>query len=181
MQQSYPFKLVLLFLGLTLGQLNAQVPTWQITDDYTIKFAGTKAEGTFSGLSGQIMFDPNQLSGSKFDVELDVSTISTGNKTKDKHARGESWFAAEKFPKIHFTSSEIVSLEVGYEAVGELELRGIKKKATISFSYFEEGDKATFEGEMKINREDYGIDGNFFAFVVGDEFDVTIQLTADRK
>ena len=160
---------------------NAQVTAWNITDDYTIKFAGTKAEGTFQGLTGEILFDPNDLEDSKFDVEVEVSTISTGNKTKDKHARGESWFFAENFPKIHFTSNKINGLEVGYEAVGELEIRGVKKEATISFSFFEEGNTAMFEGEMKVNREEFGIEGNLFEFVVGDVFDVTIQLTADKK
>lgn len=159
----------------------AQVTSWKITDDYTIEFSGTKAEGTFRGLSGEILFDPNNLQASMFDVELDVGTISTGNKTKDKHARGESWFYAEKFPKIHFTSNKITSLRVGYEAVGQLEIRGVKKEVTLAFSFFDEGDQGMFEGELRVNREDYGIEGNLFEFVVGDEFAVTIQLTADRQ
>ena len=72
-------------------------------------------------------------------------------------------------------------MEVGYEAVGELEIRGEKKAATLSFSFFDEGAQAMFEGEIKVNRQDYGIEGNLFQFVVGDEFDVTIQVTADRN
>lgn len=159
----------------------AQVTSWKITDDYTVEFSGTKAEGTFGGLSGTILFDPGDLEASKFDVELEVSTISTGNKTKDKHARGESWFHAEKFPKIHFTSTKITALQVGYEAVGDMEIRGVKKEVTLAFSFFGEEDQGMFEGELKVNRQDYGIEGNFFEFVVGDEFAVTIQLTANRE
>lgn len=170
---------VLLFISGSVSY--AQVTKWSISEDYTIKFAGTKAEGSFRGLTGDIHFDPNNLADSRFDVQVDVSTISTGNKTKDKHARGESWFFVESFPKIHFTSKEIKSLEVGYEAVGELEIRGIKKEATISFSFFDEDNTAMFEGEMKVNREEFGIEGNLFEFVVGDEFDVTIQLTAGKN
>ncbi|MEM6359001.1 MAG: YceI family protein [Bacteroidota bacterium] len=158
----------------------SQVTSWEITEDYTIEFSGTKAEGTFRGLSGIILFDPDDLDASKFDVELEVNTISTGNKTKDKHARGESWFYAEKFPKIHFTSNKITSLQVGYEAVGDMEIRGVKKEVILAFSFFDEGKQGMFEGELKVNREDYGIEGNLFEFVVGDEFAVTIQLTADK-
>ncbi|MEM9859336.1 MAG: YceI family protein, partial [Bacteroidota bacterium] len=159
----------------------AQVTSWTITDDYIIKFSGTKAEGTFKGLSGTVLFNPNNLSESAFDVELDVSTISTGNKTKDKHARGESWFDVDQFPKIHFVSSEIRNLEVGYEAIGQMEIKGIKKEVALAFSFLDEGDKAMFEGELTVNREDYGIEGNLFEFVVGDEFAITIQLTANRQ
>ncbi|MEM6522333.1 MAG: YceI family protein [Bacteroidota bacterium] len=175
------FKPVVFFISLAFGQLQAQVTTWKITDDYTIKFAGTKAEGTFSGLSGQIQFDPDKLNDSKFDVELEVATISTGNKTKDKHARGASWFNAQDFPKIYFVSKKIRALQVGFEAIGDLRIKDVKKEVVLSFSYFDEGNKAMFEGEMKVNREEYNIEGNLFSFMVGEEFDVTIQLTASKE
>lgn len=55
---------------------------WNIDPDYSIKFSGTRAEGTFSGLSGKIVFEPARLAQSSFDVEVDVNTIRTGIKPK---------------------------------------------------------------------------------------------------
>ncbi|HBH05202.1 MAG TPA: polyisoprenoid-binding protein [Flavobacteriales bacterium] len=172
----------LLFICTLLLSCNVegQVASWKIIDNCTIKFTGTKAEGTFTGLSGQIVFDPRNLAESKFDVELDAASISTGNETKDKHARGESWFYTENFPKVYFTSDEIRPTKDGYETVGVLEMRGIKKAATISFSFSQKGDQGIFSGVMNVNREDYGIEGNFFAFIVGEEFEVTLQVITTK-
>jgi hypothetical protein len=33
---------------------------------------------------------------------------------------------------------------------------------------------------MNVNREDYGIEGNFFAFIVGEEFEVTLQVITTK-
>ncbi|MEM9338666.1 MAG: YceI family protein [Bacteroidota bacterium] len=149
---------------------------WSITDGYEISFSGSKAEGTFSGLEGDILFDPNNLAASKFDVSVDVSTISTGNNTKNKHARGESWFFAEKFPKIYFQSSSIVKKQSGYEVTGTLDLHGIKKTITFPFQF--EGDETTgtLSGIFTLDRQDYGIEGNLFGFAVGDEFEVSLNV-----
>lgn len=174
--------IVLLFIGAFFlsYNVNGQVSSWRINENHTIKFNGTKAEGTFTGLSGQIMFDPENLSESKFEVELDASSIATGNETKDKHARGESWFDTENFPKIYFTSDEIRPTKDGYETVGVLEMRGIKKIATISFDFTQKGEQGIFSGVMNVNREDFGIEGNFFAFIVGEEFEVTLQVVTTK-
>ena len=82
---------------MSLG-LSAQT-NYTITDNYSIEFSGSKAEGTLGGLAGAIVFDPTDLEASTFNVEVDINTISTGNKTKDKHARGDSWFDAAMYPK----------------------------------------------------------------------------------
>ena len=158
----------------------AQAQKWKISDDYEVSFSGTKAEGTFQGLAGNIVFDPNDLANSRFDVSVDVSTISTGNNTKDKHARGESWFFADKFPKIRFISSKIEKVNRGYKVTGELDLRGVKKQVVIPFSFSQAENKATFKGSFSLNREDYGIEGNMLEFLVGDIFDIDLRLQVSK-
>ena len=154
---------------------------WQITEDYTIAFSGTKAEGTFRGLEGEIRFDPSNLGASTFDVSVDVGTIATGNKTKDKHARGDSWFDAVSFPKILFTSDRISRKNNNeFDAIGTLQLKGISKEMTISFTFSEEGNTGLFTGRMEVSREDFGIEGNFFGFVVGDDFVVDLKVPVVR-
>ena len=176
-QKSIPTFIIALLVSV---QVVAQDP-WKIKEDYIISFSGIKAEGTFRGLSGEILFDPSNPEASKFDVSVSVKTISTGNKTKDKHARGDSWFDAAAFPEIRFTSSRVISRDGNeFEVIGDLELKGITREMPIVFTFSSEGMKGLFEGRMEVNREDFGIEGNFFGFVVGEDFEVELRIPVEK-
>jgi len=163
-------------LGLFASLITSAQQKWEIANDYSIEFSGTKAEGTFRGLVGEILFDPSNLEASKFDVSVAVNTISTGNKTKDKHAKGDSWFDAIPFPSILFQSKSITRLGEQFEVVGDLELKGIRKEVAISFSFSEDEGQGVFKGDMTVNRQEFGIEGNLFGFVVGDDFEIILKV-----
>lgn len=154
---------------------------WQIENDYEISFSGKKAEGSFSKLSGDIFFDPADITNSFFNVSVAVNTISTGNKTKDKHAIGESWFFESKFPEIQFKSTSIRKLDNKYEMTGDLEIRGITKPITFPFDFIDNESKGEFQGELTVNREAFGIEGNFFSFVVGSDFLVIVKVPVTKR
>ncbi len=153
---------------------------WNLDPNYSIKFAGKKAEGTFSGLSGKIIFDKSELNQAKFEVSVKVNTIKTGNGTKDKHAQDESWLDASNFPNIKFNSTSFIKKGDKYIVTGTLELHGTKKEVMIPFVYTEDGNKAIFEGSFKLNRKDYGIKGNFMGFLVGEEFDISLKIPVSK-
>jgi len=76
---------------------------WEPTDAYAIKFSTAKVEGSFTDLKGTIDFDAKDLPNANFDVSVATASINTGNKTKDKHAVGESWLGERKAVSIPFT------------------------------------------------------------------------------
>ncbi len=154
--------------------------SWNIDPNYSIRFNGNKAAGTFSGLRGQIIFTPNELASSLIDVTVDANTIKTGNETKDKHAKGQDWFDVKKYPYIKFTSSSFSKSGDTIIVSGILELHGIKKNVQIPFAFSESGSKANFTGNFKVNRRDYGIKGNFFGFTVGNEFEVKLNIPVTK-
>lgn len=168
---------------LLFAEIAAPAQEWVIQDDYSVSFDGRGAEGTFRSLSGTIIFDPDDLSDASFDVTLDPATIDTGNNTKDKHARGDSWFHVEKYPKISFRS-ETISRKAsvnGYTALGKLTLHGITMEAKIDFTFQQEGEnRAVFDGKMSVNREAYGIEGPWLSFTVGDDFEVKIIVPVSK-
>ncbi len=127
--------------------------SWKIADGYAIQFSSNNPSGVFNDLKGNIIFDENNLSEAKFDMEVSVASISTGNGMKNKHARSDKWFDAEKYPTIRFKSSEIRKTDTGYEVSGALEIRDVKKKVTFPFTF----ENQTFKGSLSINRLDYGI------------------------
>jgi polyisoprenoid-binding protein YceI len=156
------------------------VPAWNIDPNYSVKFSGKKAEGTFSGLKGEIQFDPNQLAKAKFDVTVDVATIKTGTSGKDKHAVNSDWFDAAQYPKIRFTSNSFEAAGSGFVSKGILDLHGVKKEVTIPFQFAKQNGKDVFSGKFNINRKDFGIKGNSFGFLVGDVFEVTLNVPVNR-
>ena len=150
--------------------------SYTIADDYAIRFDTRGAEGTFTGLTGTVVFDEDDLAGARFDVTVDATTISTGNATKDKHARGDNWFDVERYPKIGFTSTAFAKTTNGYTVTGQLEMRGVKREVTIPFTF----EHQVFEGALTVEREDYGIDGPFLiGGTVGDEVAITLRVPVE--
>lgn len=130
---------------------------WNITPGYSIKFDGKYAHGSFDKLSGSIIFDPLNPDNAKFDVVIDVASINTGIDLKNKHAKSDKWFDAEKYPVIHFVSSSVVQSDTGFAVRGELELHGIKKVIEIPFTFRSDAGRSAFYGKFKVNRGDFAI------------------------
>ncbi|MBC9933071.1 YceI family protein [Chitinophaga qingshengii] len=165
----YPIAALLILMTAAFTFITTQ--NWKINKGYSIKFTGKYADGTFESMKGTILFDEKDLATAKFDVQVEVASINTGNGLKNRHARGEKWFDADKYPYIHFVSSEVVKTANGYDAKGTLDMHGIKKPFTIPFTFIHNGDKGSFQGTFKVNRGDFGI-----TTPRGDESDYT-ELT----
>jgi polyisoprenoid-binding protein YceI len=126
---------------------------WKITDDYSVNFKGEGVEGIFKTMSGEISFNENEPTNSKFSISIDVASINTGNGIMNKHAKNEKWFDAKQYPAITFISNKISKANSGYQVEGTLVMHGTKKQMTIPFTF----SSNTFKGSFSVNRMDYGI------------------------
>jgi polyisoprenoid-binding protein YceI len=157
------------------------VSSWTISGDYVLSFDTTGAEGTFQGLEGEIIFDPNAPENSSMNVLVDVKTIDTGNSTKNRHALNEKWFDVANYPTISFVSSSVKKSTAGYLVTGELTLHGVKKSVAIPFSFQEKAGAGVFEGAFEVDRKDYGIEGNFFGFAVGKSVEIKLRVPVRKS
>ncbi|MEN0004952.1 MAG: YceI family protein [Bacteroidota bacterium] len=153
---------------------------WQIDEDYKIKFSTASASGTFDQLQGTIVFDENNLDASTMDVQVDVNSINTGNSTKDKHARGESWFDAASHPNITFRSKQFEKTSEGYAVVGDLNMRGVQKEVRIPFTFEQQSTGGLFVSSFEVKRKDYGIKGPLMGFVVGKTLQVDLRVPVTK-
>lgn len=126
---------------------------WKISDDYSIKFKGKDAEGIFKTMSGDISFDENDLNNSHFSTSINVTSINTGNGMKNKIAKSDNWFDADKYPSINFISSKFSKSTNGYLVEGTIEMHGIKKQIVIPFTF----SSNVFKGNFSVNRTDFGV------------------------
>jgi polyisoprenoid-binding protein YceI len=138
----------------------------------------TATQGTFKEFSIQL-----EVSGDakKITVEINPSSIYTAESMRDDHLRGEEFFHVGKFPKITFTSNEIITGDTSYLAKGNIEFMGMSNEITVPFSYVgpssEDDQVEIFEGKFDFDRVKYGMEE-----ASGAENDVVVSFyTALRK
>jgi polyisoprenoid-binding protein YceI len=129
---------------------------------FTIKNLGFDSKGFIKGLQGKIVFDPQSLSTASFDVSVDAATINTDNSMRDGHLKGESYFDAKNYPRIHFISTGVrASDKAGsYIISGKLTIKDKSQDISFPFIATTAGNDYIFSGSFKINRKDFGIGGS---------------------
>ncbi|MCB0736627.1 MAG: YceI family protein [Bacteroidetes bacterium] len=148
---AYPLLAVVI---LVLSGFSAfKVQEWKIEDDFSIKFDSKDPSGKFSKFSGTIKFNENDLTNSKFDVTIPVSSINCGSNLQNRHAIGPNWFDAKKYPNITYKSKSITKSEEGFMVTGTLKIRNIEKELSFPFTFKDE----TFEASFTVDRRDFEI------------------------
>ena len=146
---------------------------YTIGEDYAIRASTNGVDATFGDLQGTVKFDADNLADALFNVSVATASINTGNKTQDKHARGDKWLDAEAHPRIRFVSTAFAKTSSGYDVTGNFTINGQTHAETIAFTF----DGETFVGTTSIERERYGVEGPFlFGGLVGDEVAVELRV-----
>ncbi|OYZ21013.1 MAG: hypothetical protein B7Y39_10025 [Bdellovibrio sp. 28-41-41] len=142
----------------------------------------SKIPGRFTEFSGTVDLDEKDITRSKVDFTVNISSITTAVVKRDDHLRTPDFFDAQKFPKATFQSSEIKKSGKGYVLKGDLTIRDVTKK--VSFQMKNLGkvedpmmktEKYVFSATGKINRKDFGVNFGPDA-IVGDIVDLWINL-----
>jgi len=145
---------------------------------FNIKNFGKKIDGSFGGMKADIKFDEKNPGKSSFSGSIQVNTISTGIKKRDKDLMSDHYFAADKYPTINFKSNSAAKTASGYVTKGSLTIKGITKEITIPFTFNNMGDRGEFIGTLSLNRHDYNIGGN--TKVMGDNVDIQIKADVNK-
>ena len=145
-------------LFLLFAAFSSLAQQYKLADGHKIAFSNPDVSGTFDELTAAfLVFDETKLSSSKLSFKIEVGSINTGNGLMNKHAKGEEWFNADKYPLIEFTSSKIEKTSEGFKATGKLQMHGISKEVTIPFTFTKKGNKGTFIAKFSVDRSDFQI------------------------
>lgn len=159
---------------------------------FRVKHLVAWTPGTFNDYAVHVELDPASMEGSSVDFTIQAASIDTGNEDRDKHLRGDDFFATETFPAITFKGENIKKTgENVYDVTGTLTMRGVAKQITIpvEFNGFSKdpwgNEKAGFSSEFKVNRKDFGIVWNKTldagGMLLGDEVRVVMNLEMNKK
>ena len=146
---------------------------------FRIKNFGFNVTGTFTGLQGNIQFDPKDLASSRFDVSIDAKTINTGVDMRDNHLRKSEYFDVENYPQIRFVSVKISpSTKRGTLFIfGKLTIKKVTKDISFPFTATPKANGYLFNGEFKINRRDFKVGGGS---TISDNLTVTLSVVAKK-
>ncbi len=154
--------------------------------NFSVRHILTDAKGSFSKISGLLVFDSTDMSKSKIKISIDVNTINTNYAGRDEHLRKAEYFDATRCPMIYFNSEQIVATADGYLAKGKLSIKDSVKTVEMPFKFAGVGkaydgvtDVAAFQGELIIDRNDYGVSSGKPA--IGDIVKIDFAIEANPQ
>ncbi|WP_421921098.1 YceI family protein [Marinifilum sp.] len=131
-------------------------------------------KGKFTGMTGNVTFDPKNIAKASFDVCIDATSINTRMKKRDTALKGPKYFDIARYPEICFASKTVSRTGMNYKVIGSLSMHGVKKEVEIIFN----SSRNTLTGKLKVNRLDYKIGPKSGVFV-GKQVDITITCVVE--
>lgn len=178
---------ILLFISFLLFSFSAVSQKFTPVDEeskvhFTIKNFGISTGGDLSGLTGDIIFLPGNMTGCSFNVSVKVNTIDTDNEKRDNHLKSEDYFDAEKYPSITIKSTRINKAKAPpgkFIFTGTISMHGLSKSIVFPFTATKKGDDYLFAGEFQINRLDFGVGKN--SSVLSNSVKISLSVLAKKS
>jgi polyisoprenoid-binding protein YceI len=146
-------------------------------------FQGQSFAGTFGQWTAAISYDPAKLAASKFDVDVDLASVKTGDKDRDGALPGSDFFNVTKFPKAHFVTTGFRQNGAQVVADGTLTLRGVSKPVSLNVVFKPQGTGATLDVTGAVKRLDFGVGGGDYAdtSVIANDVKIDAHLVLTAK
>jgi polyisoprenoid-binding protein YceI len=127
--------------------------------EFVATFEKNAAPGVFKEFDARLArFEPDKPEGAKLEVTVKVTSADMKSGDVNREIRGPEWFDYARFPNAEFRADDIRRVAPGrYLARGQLSLKGVKKELEVPFTWQQSADAATIQGELNIERLQFGI------------------------
>lgn len=157
------------------------------TIGFSARYMGlTTVRGQFEKFEGTIELDPDDLTKTRGQVEVDMASVNTNDETRDGHLRSPDFFDVENHPKMVFEPTSVTKVdEDTYKVKGNLTIRGETRE--VEFDYEHSGEGKDAYGKKKlggrltgtIKRSDWGLKWNVAleagGWLVSDKINIEID------
>ncbi|WP_284163457.1 YceI family protein [Frigidibacter sp. SD6-1] len=149
----------------------------------------SSAHGIFRTVSGEIVFDQDDVTNSSVSFEIDAASVDTNLADRDEHLRSPDFLNVEEFPTITFKSSSVEKTgERTGRVTGDLTLVGMTKEVVLDVTWNAEQPLpwdpnvvvSGFSTAVDINGTDFGIT-KMTEFGLGPGIAVKIDVEAVRQ
>jgi len=175
-----------------------QAVEWKIDPNhsaaqFTVRhMAISNVTGTFTKVSGTVLFDENDITKSQVTASIDANSVDTRVEMRDKDLRSPNFFEVEKYPTIDFKSKRVTNTGGKLQVIGDLTIHGTSREVTLDLDgpTPEISDnwgnaRRGFSASTAINRKDFGLVWNNLLktgeAVVGDNVKIQIDVEMTRK
>ena len=166
---------------------------WQIDQAHSeISFSAkhlmiSTVRGRFNAFTGTVDGDEANPTAAKVDVQIDASSLVTGEEKRDTHLRSPDFLDVEKFPYLTFKSTRIEQVDDSHAKLyGDLTIRDVTNPVVLDVEYAGQAKtpwgttSAGFNASTKINRKDWNLNWNVAletgGWLVGDQISINIEL-----
>ena len=142
--------------------------------------------GSFSGSSGELDFDPDDVSGARVDVHIPITTLNLGDSDWQGKILDATFFDAKKFPEAHFVSTHVEKTgDSAYRIDGMLTLHGVSHPVQLQATFnalkrhpltFRRTIGFSASGTLK--RSNFGMTS--WSSLVGDDVHLLIEIEAQK-
>lgn len=189
--------LVTMIAVLLAAPVWAAAPQWELDPAhsgvyFSVQHIYSTTRGYFEDFTGSVNFSADDPGGSRFDFEVTVKSINTGNSKRDGHLNSGDFFDSKTYPKMTFTSSAVKHVKDNqYIVEGKMTVKDVSQTVAVPFTFLgatthpfdNKTEVAGFEARMTIDRLAYHVGEGKFANmgVVGKDVEVLITLEVTRK
>jgi polyisoprenoid-binding protein YceI len=181
-------------MSTTSSGLKTQTTTWKIDPVHSVAefkvrhLMISNVKGQFTGLTGSLSLDENEISNSSVQAVIDAASINTREPQRDAHLKSADFFDVEKFPTLSFKSRRVSRTGDGeLDVAGELTIHGVSREVVFKVEGPSSPTKDPWGGTRigltattKINRKDFDLGWNAAletgGIVVGEEVGITLEL-----
>ena len=140
----------------------------------------TEVTGQFRRFSGTLNWN-GEPANSSVEVTIEVESLDSGDRERDRHLMGKHFFDVEHYPTIHFASTDVLEEEDRLRVRGDLTIRdntrSIDLEATVLGFEGETPQRGRFQIVTTIHRREFGVTGQSLpdAFV-SDEIHIEFEV-----
>ncbi|KQY57556.1 MULTISPECIES: YceI family protein [unclassified Nocardioides] len=126
----------------------------------------TTVRGAFKEFEGTATIDAANPAASKAELTIAVNSVDTGVADRDGHLASGDFFDVENFPTITFTTTKVEADGDDWAVTGDLTIKDVTKPVTVPFEFTGSAQdpfgnvRVGFEGEIAVNRKDWGLSWN---------------------
>jgi polyisoprenoid-binding protein YceI len=113
-------------------------------------------------------------------LAVGAESISTKNPTRDKHLRSPAFFDIGNHPEITFTVDSAAPASGGVRLTGQLTVAGRTRPATVDTKVSRAGDEVTLDGELQVDRREFGLTWNFIG-IAGNHSTIAVHAVFTRQ
>jgi polyisoprenoid-binding protein YceI len=121
------------------------------------KQAGAEFKGVFHRFTAAIDFSPDALAAAHFDVQIELDSLDSADKDRDKTMRSADIFDVARFPTAHYVTRSFSKTAGGFRALGSLTLHGVTKDVPVDFEFTTAPPGARLDGTATLKRLDFGV------------------------